>query len=274
MQQAPLPFSFQLEQLPSTASSASWMRLAQACGGSMLAWDTSGAMACVGLVHPTRGCWHTQHAVQASSCEVLLPSVQALLERAGARLSDVVALTVGLGPGSFTGLRVGLATAKGLTLGQPIQLFGTSSLAMRAAGVGPGLVLVTDNARHDEYFAGLYRMDAQGYLSTVLEDNLWSQAALCQAVQTVRANANMAENLLCIGFEAHQFAERLSATVAQESPYSALALLTAARQDIQTHRTQTAATLLPRYLRLSEPERRLQLQQSKVLSPANPKCCV
>ena len=58
----------------------------------------------------------------------LLPRLLGLLERAGAGVHDISALAVGLGPGSFTGLRVALALAKGLAVGLDRPIIGTPSL--------------------------------------------------------------------------------------------------------------------------------------------------
>jgi tRNA threonylcarbamoyl adenosine modification protein YeaZ len=66
----------------------------------------------------------------------LLPAVQRLLERAGLRLNNLAAVVVGTGPGAFTGLRVGLATAKTLAheLGVPVIGIATSAALLHAAG--------------------------------------------------------------------------------------------------------------------------------------------
>lgn len=262
MEQSAASIFFQLEQPPKSLTTAFFLDVAKARGGSILAWDTSTTMASVALVHPEHGCWSAQHAAQASSGEILLPCVQALLDKTTSKLQDVKALVVGLGPGSFTGLRVGLATAKGLALGQSLDVFGASSLAMRAIGAGPGWVLVTENARHDEYFAGLFRVDERGRLVTVLSDALWSFDTLCEAVTKACLSNKGTEALFCVGFEAQRWASALGGSTKPHARYSALDLITAAREDIEANRIQAATTLLPRYLRLSEPERRLHMQKA------------
>jgi tRNA threonylcarbamoyladenosine biosynthesis protein TsaB len=84
-----------------------------------------------------------------------------LLAEAGHDLCDVAAYAVGLGPGSFTGLRIGLATWKGLAYGQRRPLAGVSSLAAMALGAaasapdGALLVPLLD-ARKGELYAGFY----------------------------------------------------------------------------------------------------------------------
>jgi tRNA threonylcarbamoyladenosine biosynthesis protein TsaB len=85
-----------------------------------------------------------------SKTATLLEDLDALLRQASARTTDVDALAVGIGPGSFTGVRVGLATARGLALALSVPAAGVSTLAALAAGA-PGALPVVD-ARRGEVF--------------------------------------------------------------------------------------------------------------------------
>ncbi len=87
---------------------------------------------------------------RTSRAQTLLEDVDALLRQGGARPADVDALAVGIGPGSFTGVRIGLATARGLALALGIPAAGVSTLAALAAGA-PGARPVID-ARRREVF--------------------------------------------------------------------------------------------------------------------------
>jgi tRNA threonylcarbamoyladenosine biosynthesis protein TsaB len=81
----------------------------------------------------------------------LLEDVDALLRQAGAHPGDLDRLAVGVGPGSFTGVRVGLAAARGLALGLGVPVAGVSTLDALAAGAR-GAVPVID-AKRREVFA-------------------------------------------------------------------------------------------------------------------------
>ena len=82
----------------------------------------------------------------------LLEDVDALLRQAGAHPSELDRLAVGVGPGSFTGVRIGLATARGLALSlDDLPASGVSTLAALAAGA-PGALPVID-AKRREVFA-------------------------------------------------------------------------------------------------------------------------
>ena len=75
-------------------------------------------------------------AERASRARTLLEDVDALLRQGGAHAHDLDALAVGIGPGSFTGVRIGLATARGLALALDLRGAGVSTLAALAAGGG------------------------------------------------------------------------------------------------------------------------------------------
>jgi tRNA threonylcarbamoyladenosine biosynthesis protein TsaB len=80
----------------------------------------------------------------------VLEDVDALLRRGGVRPTQLEGLVVGTGPGSFTGLRMGLATARALSLSLDLPVAGVSTLAALAAG-SPGALPVID-ARRSEVF--------------------------------------------------------------------------------------------------------------------------
>lgn len=85
-----------------------------------------------------------------SRAQTLLEDVDALLRQGGAHPRDLDVLAVGVGPGSFTGVRIGLAAAQGLALSLDLRGAGVSTLAALAAGA-PGALPVID-ARRSEVF--------------------------------------------------------------------------------------------------------------------------
>lgn len=88
---------------------------------------------------------------RASRAQTLLEDVDALLRQAGAHPREITRLVVGIGPGSFTGVRIGLAAARGLALSLGVEGSGVSTLAALAAGA-PGALAVID-AKRREVFA-------------------------------------------------------------------------------------------------------------------------
>src|SRR3954452_22676867 len=74
--------------------------------------------------------------------ETLLPAIDDLLARPDTARSSLAAIVVGTGPGAFTGLRVGIATAKGLAHGLRLPIIGVSTAEALLAGAPPGSVLL------------------------------------------------------------------------------------------------------------------------------------
>ena len=110
-----------------------------------LAFDTATAVATSALVDGDEVLGE-----RASRAQTLLEDVDALLRQAGAHPSDLDRLVVGLGPGSFTGVRIGLATARGLALALDLPGSGVSTLVALAAGA-PGALPVVDAKRREVF---------------------------------------------------------------------------------------------------------------------------
>src|SRR6185295_9467790 len=114
-----------------------------------------------------QGPWRAVDAVALvpprKQSELLPGEARALLERHRLSFQDLEGIAVGLGPGSFTGLRIGLATAKGLAYAASVPLAGASSLqalALDAAAAGRGpLALPVAVARQNELYVAAYRVD-------------------------------------------------------------------------------------------------------------------
>ncbi len=95
----------------------------------------------------------------------LMPLVAGALAEAGWSLASLDALALSIGPGSFTSLRIGLATAKGLALGRSLAAVGVSTLEVIAAAGAEAApdgsaVLALLDARRGEWYAGAWRREA------------------------------------------------------------------------------------------------------------------
>jgi tRNA threonylcarbamoyladenosine biosynthesis protein TsaB len=98
-----------------------------------------------------------------SHSEKLLPAVELLLASASMSAGDLAAVAVSAGPGSFTGLRIGVAAAKGLAFSRAIPLYGIPSLQVLAANASPGVasVCAVIDARRGEVFSSLNGEEAK-----------------------------------------------------------------------------------------------------------------
>ena len=96
----------------------------------------------------------------------LVGSVREALTKAGCGMTDVDAVLVGRGPGSFTGVRIGVATAKGIACGAGLPLFGASALDAMAWSAWKngirGKLAVAGDAMRGEVYPGIYLLDDEG----------------------------------------------------------------------------------------------------------------
>jgi tRNA threonylcarbamoyladenosine biosynthesis protein TsaB len=113
-----------------------------------LAFDTATAAATAALVRDGRPLGEC-----VTSTRSLLADVDGLLNEAGADPRDLDGIAVGIGPGSFTGIRIGLAATRGLALALGVRVAGVSTLDALAAGA-PGAVPVIDAKRSEVFVAG------------------------------------------------------------------------------------------------------------------------
>lgn len=130
----------------------------------VLSIETSTSRAGVALVDAGRLVFSRAHERPKQSAERLLPLVAEALAEAGWLKSSLDRLGVSVGPGSFTGLRVGIACAQGLALGLDRPLLGVTSLHAMTRMVPTSILGVRCallDARRSEVFAGAYRGAAQ-----------------------------------------------------------------------------------------------------------------
>jgi tRNA threonylcarbamoyladenosine biosynthesis protein TsaB len=139
----------------------------------VLAIDTSAEITSVAVCDGAQLLAEDDEKASDKHAEILLPRLQHCLERAGVRLADIDLLAVGIGPGSFTGVRVGIATAKGLALALqkplcPVVSLAALALAASEAAADPDARLAPClDAFKGEVFAALYRRAEAGVSATL-----------------------------------------------------------------------------------------------------------
>ncbi|MGH7927306.1 MAG: tRNA (adenosine(37)-N6)-threonylcarbamoyltransferase complex dimerization subunit type 1 TsaB, partial [Candidatus Binatia bacterium] len=107
--------------------------------------------------------------------EILLPLIDSTLKTAGCSLSDITGFAVTVGPGSFTGLRIGLSTVKGLSYGSGVPVIGVSTLHACAARISNfnGQVCAILDARKKELYCALFSWRG-GLLERISNDTIMS----------------------------------------------------------------------------------------------------
>jgi tRNA threonylcarbamoyladenosine biosynthesis protein TsaB len=118
---------------------------------------TGAASAALWRAGQTRDVERTPPGVSVAAS--LLPAIDTLLRRAGIGVAELAGYAIGIGPGSFTGLRIGVATLKGLAFGSDAPVAAVSTLAAlaRAAGAGEEPVIALLDARRGEVYGAAFR---------------------------------------------------------------------------------------------------------------------
>ena len=160
----------------------------------VLALDTSAAVAVAltddaGVVLAARS-----DAQQRHHAELLAPMIADVLAEAGVDRRELTAVVVGTGPAPFTGLRVGLVTARTLALALGIPVLGVPSLdavALQASRVLPAgtEVLVATDARRREVYWALYRLVAPGQIEVLAGPEVAAAADVAADPRTAGAVA-------------------------------------------------------------------------------------
>jgi len=114
--------------------------------GLVLAFDTATPVATSALVRDGEVLGE-----RSSRASTVLADAEELLRDAGLRPGNLDALVVGTGPGSFTGIRIGLAAARGVALALGLPVAGVSTLAALAAGAPEGALPVIDAQRREVF---------------------------------------------------------------------------------------------------------------------------
>lgn len=135
---------------------------------AVLGIDTTTGIASVGVVAAQRQVERVQ-SVAGSHARALLPLIDAVLGDAGIALADLTRIAISIGPGSFTGLRIGLSVAKGLAVATGLPVVGVPTLEAYAHAIGPraGTIWPVLDARKGEIYAAGFRW-RQGELETVM----------------------------------------------------------------------------------------------------------
>ena len=222
-----------------------------------LAIDTAGAFIAVALEVGedivARVCVRRRTG-QASS---VAPVVDGVLALAGARATELTELVVGIGPGSFTGIRVGLSWAQGVGRGLGVPVIGVSSALTWHVDCGPGVVVVAaTDARKAEVYASAWQGDDPH--AALVTAAAWSPAALADEL---RALAGRGLRLVPRGDGFAAYADLGAALVREgvlapwpDQPAPDAGQLLVRTRTPAEREALVAPTLEPIYLRASEAE--------------------
>lgn len=131
----------------------------------LLCVDSAQGIASLGIVQDQLVLAERQLANKRDHAERIVDEIDALLDQTALKLSDCSAVVIGLGPGSFIGVRIGLATIKGLAFATNIPVIGvSSSAALALSAQQAGRVLVAVDAKKSQVYASAYQVDVDGII--------------------------------------------------------------------------------------------------------------
>ena len=137
----------------------------------ILAFETSAKAASVALMEDKKLLGESYQNTGLTHSQTLMVMAEDLLKQCGKTVDDVTAIAVAEGPGSFTGVRIGVAAAKGFAWGGELPCYGVSTLEAMAESLGiyQGYVCPCMDARRSQVYNALFYGN-QGELQRVKED--------------------------------------------------------------------------------------------------------
>ena len=144
-----------------------------------LAFETSAKAASVALTENGKLLGESYQNTGLTHSQTLMVMAEDLLKQCGKTVADITAVAVAEGPGSFTGVRIGVAAAKGFAWGRELPCFGISTLEAMAVSLGAyeGHICACMDARRNQVYNALFLADG-GKLERVTDDRAIALADL------------------------------------------------------------------------------------------------
>ena len=232
----------------------------------ILAFETSAKAASAAVMADGKLLAECYQNTGLTHSQTLMVMAQDLLKQLNLTAKDMDAVAVAAGPGSFTGVRIGVAAAKGFAWGRETPCVGTSTLESMALGLGAwqGYVCPVMDARRSQVYNALFHVSGGNY-TRVQEDRAISLADLGEELKILREpiflvgdGSNLCYNTLL---------EKVPGLVLppeHRMHQRAAGVALAAERMLKEGGDFSGAALMPNYLRLSRAEReRLERENSK-----------
>ena len=223
----------------------------------ILSFETSAKAASAALTENGKLLAESYQNTGMTHSQTLMVMAQDLLKQCGMCARDVDAVAVANGPGSFTGVRIGVAAAKGFAWGREIPCVGVSTLEAMALALGAwqGYVCPVMDARRSQVYNALFHVSG-GKLERIREDRAISLADLGEELK------NLEEPIFLVGDGSNLCYNTLLETVTglvlppeHRMHQRASGVALAAEALLAAGGTFSGAELVPNYLRLSQAER-------------------
>jgi tRNA threonylcarbamoyladenosine biosynthesis protein TsaB len=236
----------------------------------ILALDTSSLSGSIALVRGSSVIAERSSARVGTHSEWLMPAIEEMMAASGIAVAEVGAIALSYGPGSFTGLRIGVSIAKGIAWTLGCRIIGVSTLRALALNLseegGAGTVAVPLlDARRGEVYSGLYALSGEGadtHAEALMDDSALTVEALLEEIET----RGLREKVLFTGDGLKEYGPRLLENVAQKQladpllwRVRAVAVAELAQRELLSGSEGTEPIdFTPFYLRKSEAEIKLK----------------
>lgn len=223
----------------------------------ILAFESSAKAASVALMENGKLLAESYQNTGLTHSQTLLSMAEDLLKTCGKTAGDITAVAVAAGPGSFTGVRIGMAAAKGFAWGRQLPCYGVSTLEAMAMGLGiwDGYIVPTMDARRSQTYTALFKAE-QGMLTRIMDDCAISFAELGAKIK------NCEKSVFLVGDGANLCYNTLEDTVPglilppeHRLHQRAAGVALVAQAQMDKGLPGDGASLVPNYLRLSQAER-------------------
>ena len=231
----------------------------------ILAFETSAKAASVALMREGSLLAESYQNTGLTHSQTLLSMAEKLIAHCGITPRQIEAVAAAAGPGSFTGVRIGVAAAKGFAWGRQLPCYGVSTLEAMALSLGvyEGYVCPVMDARRAQVYNALYRVDCGKY-TRIREDRAISLLELGEDIQSLNGPVFLVGDgsILCY----NTLSEKVSNLVCppeyrMHQRASGVALV--ADRLIREGAAGDGSSLVPNYLRLSQAERERLAREQK-----------
>ena len=231
----------------------------------ILAFETSAKAASVALLDNGKLLGENYQNTGLTHSQTLMVMAEDLLKTAGLTAQNVDAVAVAAGPGSFTGVRIGVAAAKGFAWGRGIPCYGVSTLEAMARNMGiwQGYVVPAMDARRSQVYTAIFHAE-QGVLTRMEEDMAISLAELGEKIK------NFSEPVFLVGDGAllcyNTLLEEVNGLILppeHRMHQRAAGVALAAQALADAGDPGNGAELTPNYLRLSQAERERAARENR-----------
>jgi tRNA threonylcarbamoyladenosine biosynthesis protein TsaB len=228
----------------------------------ILAFETSAKAASVALHDGAKLLAESYQNTGLTHSQTLMVMAEDMLKQCGYTAKDVTHVAVAAGPGSFTGVRIGVAAAKGLAWGLQVPCCGVSTLEAMAKNMGiyAGIVCAVMDARRNQVYNALFRVE-NGNFSRITEDRAISLADLGAELSQMEGEAYLVGDGSLVAKAA--LGDRVIAPAEHRMHQRAAGVAMVAAEMIAAGAICDAESMQPNYLRLSQAEREKLERQSK-----------